>query len=210
MWRDVVSPWRCPPREQLAALPHLTEHVIIDLSFVLNLPGGPRVSCLIHQLQGRLMGQFKKGDDWEACGIAQVGVGAGAAGGVYFFDFRSKKADCHAHFILTAAGLGGGGSLGGAVAPSPLDVIKNRVPELFSPLKCLRPFACDDLDWSSGAILSVGAGAMVGYSLAQISAGAVPQLFEHQDVSGWGIGMGATGVSLVGMWTQLGESTNYY
>lgn len=154
--------------------------------------------------------QFTKAGDWEACGIASMGGAAGGGAGVYFFEFRSKKADCRASFILTAGGVGAGGSLGGAVAPSPVDVAKNRMPELFSALKCLRSFSCDYLDWSYGGLYGVGVAGAYGYSMAKISAGLFPRLFLDQDVSGWSIGVGITAVSFRGTWIQLGSSRGYY
>ena len=118
--------------------------------------------------------------------------GAGGVGfGAYFFDFRSKGANCHAHFVFAAAGIGFGGSLGSGSGPSPADVVYNRLPNLFTPLKCLCRFCCDNLDWSSGTLVSLGAAGAYGYSKTIISAGLFPRLF-NSECSGWGTGV-ATG-----------------
>src|SRR5262245_31175717 len=92
-------------------------------------------------------------------------------------DSRSKLIHNHPHdftktdFLFAAAGIGFGGSLGSGSGPSPADVVYNRLPDVWTPLKCLSRFCCDDLDWSSGTLVSIGAAGAYGYSKTIISAG---------------------------------------
>jgi hypothetical protein len=71
------------------------------------------------------MGKSTKTNDWQRCGVAQVGAAAGPALGIYCFEFRSKNANFRGVYLFVGAGAGLGGSLGGAAAPSPVDVVKN-------------------------------------------------------------------------------------
>lgn len=148
-------------------------------------------------------------NDWQCCGVAQVGAAAGAAGGIYCFEYRSLSADFRGVYLFIGAGGGAGGSLGGAVAPSPGDVINNRLPDLWTSLKCKRPFSSDDLNLSYAALSTAGVGAAYGYSLCGISAGLIKVLFSSQDVSGFGIGVGANAAILIGSWIRIGSGKYY-
>ena len=150
-----------------------------------------------------------KANDWQCCGVAQVGAAAGPAAGIYCFEYRSKNADFRGVYLFLGGGGGLGGSLGGAVAPSPGDVINNRLPDLWSSLRCTRPFSSDDLHLSYAAMSSAGVSACYGYSLVGISAGLITELFKSQEVSGWGIGVGASASILIGSWIRIG-SGGYY
>ncbi len=154
------------------------------------------------------MGYTDKAADWQACGIAQVGVVVGVGAGLYLFEFRSKAAHARATYTFLSVGIGLGGSLGGGVAPSPKDVALNQTPELFSPIKCLRPFSCEDLNHSFAGMKVLSIGAALSYSIVIISAGFFDRLFYEQEVSGWGTGVGVVGAKLEGVWT--GWSLNDY
>lgn len=151
-----------------------------------------------------------RANDWQCVCIAQVGVGALAAAGVYAFEFRSRNADYRGVFSFGGVGAGIGGSLGGSTAPSPSDVAHNRNPDLWTSLRVRRPFSANDLNHSFAGIESAGASAIVGYSLVTITAGFWDILFYEQDVSGWGIGgLGLSAVNLTGMWFRANESRYY-
>jgi hypothetical protein len=150
-------------------------------------------------------------NDWQCVGVAQAGAVAGVGAGVYFFEFRSRNADFRGAFNLFGAGIGLGGSLGGATAPSPSDVIHNRNPDLFTSLRADRPFSANNLHLSYANYRSIGASAAVGYSIVRISAASLwNNWFTGQDVSGWGIGgISAGAVALGGLWVKLSEGKYY-
>ncbi len=51
------------------------------------------------------MGYTSKAADWEACGVAQVGLVAGVGAGLYLFEFRSKAASARAKYTFLAVGI---------------------------------------------------------------------------------------------------------
>jgi hypothetical protein len=150
-----------------------------------------------------------KGRDWEVCGVAGVGGASELALGSSMWMFRSQMANCLVKFVFVGAGVGGGGDLGGAGAPSPTDVARGTASSSWTRLQCNCPFSVQDLNWASGRITSLGAAFAYGYSACFISAGSFPSLFNSQDVSGWGTGVGLSGSLLLGVWKQLGSSTAY-
>lgn len=155
------------------------------------------------------MGYKDEAVDWQACGVAQVGFVAGVGAGLYCFEFRSKAANSRAVFTFLSVGFGVGGSLGGGTAPSPTDVAKNRLPEIWSDLKCSRPFSLEDLNHSYGVLETIGAAGAIGYYATRISSGWATKLFNQQVTSGWGTGVGAMGAVLSGVWTGW-QINNYY
>jgi hypothetical protein len=155
------------------------------------------------------MSQHTTARDWEAAGIVTMGGADGAALAVMFFDFRSLSARTRAPFLFIGGGLGFGGSLGGGSGPSPLDVIRNKVPDMYTPIKCLTKFSVDDLDCSSARVTAIGVAGGYGYTSMRISAGIVRQLFSSADVSGWNTGVGISGSTLVGVWKQIGDAVAY-
>jgi hypothetical protein len=142
--------------------------------------------------------------DWEAQGVAQVGVAVGVGGALYLFVFRSRYADCRAPFLFIGAGVGIGGNMGSGTAPSPSDIVQNVSPNMWSSIPCTRPFAASDLDVSYGALSTISVSVGLGYAGLGISAGLVDNLFDSANVSGWGTGVGAVGASMVGLW-QMGK-----
>lgn len=155
------------------------------------------------------MGYKDEGADWQACGVAQVGVVVGVGAGLYIFEFRSKVANTRAKYTFLSVGFGLGGSLGGGVAPSPVDVAKNRLPEIWSDVKCSRPFSLEDLNHSYGVLETIGAAGAIGYYATRISAGWATKLFDQQVTSGWGTGVGIIGAVLSGVWTGW-QMSDYY
>ena len=129
---------------------------------------------------------------------------------LFFFEFRSKKADCRATFTFAAAGLGMGGDLGGGVAPAPSDILHNRQPNLWSDLACECYFSANDFDWTIGQIFLGTMTFAYGCGVVRISAGLFPVLFKPQNCSGWGTGVGAGFGAFTGMWKQLGPSRTYW
>jgi len=148
--------------------------------------------------------------DWQACGVATIGGAEGLGGGVFFFEFRSKSANCRGSFMFLAAGLGLGGDMGGGSGPSPGDVIHNRQPDLWTSLECINYFSADDLDMSVGQLFLGTVTGAYGYSVVRISAGLLPVLFRLQSCSGWSTGVGVGAAVFTGVWKQLGTSSVYY
>jgi hypothetical protein len=156
------------------------------------------------------MNEDVKASDWEVTSIAQVGGVVGVGGGIYCFDFKSRDANHHGTFIFTGGALGLGGSMGGAVAPSPSDFMSNNGSiNLYSRIRCSRPFSSDDLNHSYGALSVLGVNATYGYGLMGISSGLISENFRDADVSGWGVGVGLVGAIMIGVWQRLGTGGSY-
>jgi hypothetical protein len=155
------------------------------------------------------MSQHSQANDWEIAMICQMGGAAGAGGGVFFASVRSVKAMTKAAFLFLGGGFGFGGSIGGGGGPSPLDVVRNHVPDMYTSITSPVRFSVDNLDCASGKILTLGAAGAYGYTRMYISAGMFPVLFSSIDCSGWGTGVGISGTSFVGMWKQLGDAGQY-
>ncbi len=148
-------------------------------------------------------------NDWQAVGIAQAGGARFVGAGIYCFEFRSLSANFRGKYLFVGAGVGLGGSLGGGAGPSPIDFISNNVPDMWTPLACIRPFSGDDLNIKYAVLSTLGAAGSYGYYLTEITAGWSDQLFRSENVSGWGTGVGGIGAMLVGIWKHIG-STGYY
>jgi len=162
---------------------------------------------LINELaSNNYMSSSAAGNDWQAVGIAQAGGVYVVGGGIYCFEFRSLSGNFRGQYLFIGGALGFGGSLGGGSGPSPGDFISNTYPDLWSPIKCKRPFSGDDLNWAYAALSTLGAAGAYGYALTGISAGLVDPLFDSQEVSGWGTGVGLIGAILIGVWKQFGSS----
>jgi hypothetical protein len=159
----------------------------------------------------KTMSQHTQSNDWEIAIICQMGGASGSAAGIFFADVRSVKAMTRAPFIFIGGGFGFGGSMGGGGGPSPADVVRNHVPDMYTKIPNVGGvrWSVDNLDCASGKIVSLGAAFAYGYSLVRISAGMLPPLFESVPCSGWGTGVGANGSVLVGMWKQLGDCGQY-
>lgn len=159
--------------------------------------------------------------DWEATSVVQMGGAAGGGGGLYFFEFRSKNADFRGQFVFVGGGVGAGGSVGGASAPSPADIYRNKGYNPFTKLDCDQAFTANDLDKSVGRISSMGASGAYGYSITCITALKNPyfaaltltlfgdSMFHSQNVGGFGVGVGANVTIFGGVWKLIGES-HYY
>ncbi len=97
-------------------------------------------------------------------------------------------------------GLGMGGSANGGSMPSPQDILRNRMPNLYTRIQCDRFFSLNDLHRSGGRISSIGAGVVLGYGAAYISAGLWDPCFTSQGVTGLSISTGAAALCLAGLW----------
>jgi hypothetical protein len=145
------------------------------------------------------MGYSTRATDWEASGIAQVGGGAGPAAGYFLFSFRSREADILANFVFSGAGIGLGGSAGGASAP---DFETGDIS--WSSITCTNSFSANDLHNCFGRLTTAGAGFAIGYGVACITAGGWTRtLFESQNMWGMSIGVGAGGLSCLGFWSCI-------
>jgi hypothetical protein len=155
------------------------------------------------------MSTSTKASDWECVGIATVGAAAGGGGTLSMFQFRSKAADFLGEFLFVAGGLGLGGSLNSAVAPSPTDLYnRGRDINYWSKITS-KAFSADDLSNAHAVMSSAGVSAAYGYSLVYIGAGFFDVLFKNQYIGGWGIGVGASLSAMRGVWVRL-SSKNYY
>jgi hypothetical protein len=93
--------------------------------------------------------------------------------------------------MFLGLGVGVGGSIGGT----------SLNPASAASIECDRSFSVYDLDSSTGRVTFAGASFMVGYSLLYISAFNLSgSLFSSQEVHGYAAGVGAGGITLVGMW----------
>lgn len=154
------------------------------------------------------MSTSTKASDWECVGIATVGLAAGGGGALSMFQFRSKAADFMGEFLFVAGGVGIGGSLNSAVAPSPTDLYnRGRNMNYWSKITS-KAFSADDLSNAHAVMSSAGVSAAYGYSLVYIGAGFFDVLFKNQYIGGWGIGVGASASALRGVWVRL-SSKNY-
>jgi hypothetical protein len=155
------------------------------------------------------MSASTKANDWECVGIATIGGAAGAGGSFTMFQFRSKAADFLGEYLFVAGGVGIGGSLNSAVAPSPSDFYnRGRDMNYWSKLTS-KNFSGDDLSNALGVMSSAGVSAAYGYSLVYITAGLFDVLFKGQYIGGWGIGVGMSASVMRGLWVRL-SSKNYY
>jgi hypothetical protein len=80
---------------------------------------------------------------------------------------------------------------------------------MWASLKCVRAFSGDDLHLSAAGMRSGGLSPGYGYSAVFISAGLITELFNDQDVSGWGIGVGISSSMLFGTWMRIGSGKYY-
>jgi hypothetical protein len=149
-----------------------------------------------------------KGNDWEVAGVGSLAAcyeGLQASG--YLFLFRSKMANCSAKFGLIIGGFGEGG--GGSLSTgSPSDLVTGQAPNIWTAVNCATYFSASDLHASVGSAVTVGAAAVLGYSLLTINAGLVPRLFSGSCI-GWGTGIGVSIGMGVGVWGKLGDSDIY-
>lgn len=155
------------------------------------------------------MSQHTQAKDWEIAIICQMGGAEGTGGGIFFADVRSVKAQTRSAFLFLGGGFGFGGSIGGGGGPSPADVVRNHVPDMYNKIPSKVRFSVDDLDCASGKITLMGVAAAYGYSCIRIGAGMFPVLFTDVNCNGWGTGVGYGASIFVGMWKQLGDAAQY-
>jgi hypothetical protein len=168
------------------------------------------------------MGWKTQADDWKVTGICQIGGGALVGGGMWLFRFQSFDAGREAHdFMFIGAGIGYGGSIGGASIPlgpiikQAMDQIfglrpdKTHSPLSWSELNCDSAFSADDLNYAPGRVTTGGAGLAVTYSLLYISAKNLPfrSLFRSEPCGGWSTGVGASVITTVGFWKWVQPAT---
>jgi hypothetical protein len=146
--------------------------------------------------------------DWEASSIASTGFAEGIGAHVYFFEFRSRSANCRAYFAFVGASIGEGGGLSFS-GGSPGELIHNTDANAWSLLQCNDYFSLSDLDLSVGQIWTGGGALYYGYSLCFIAAGLFPVLFSKQSCSGWGSGLGVQITGCTGFWKQISSSDLY-
>lgn len=162
------------------------------------------------------MGYYTKASDWEVAGIGCVAGGVGAAGGWFFFLFRSQSANVGLGCRFVGAGFGGGADIG--KIGKTLKLLKDA-PKLeklfsvvsyagysptisFSPITCDKSFSLDDLHHSPGRLTMAGASLIGGYTLMYITSatGLLSANFHSQPCHGWGLGAGVVGMATMGMW----------
>jgi hypothetical protein len=135
--------------------------------------------------------------DWEVAGVAQVGGAAVVGAGAWWFEFRSPSKKLRELFMFVGAGLGGGGSIGGATAG--IDFESQGLQ--YTAIVCERAFSVSDLDMSAGRLTVLGAGLAIGYGYIGITAfNRSGFLFSSQDLHGLTVGVGVSGMTTVGYW----------
>jgi hypothetical protein len=156
------------------------------------------------------MSATTKANDWECVGVATAGGALGGGAAVTMFQFRSKAADFLGEYVFVAGGIGAGGSLNSAVAPSPTDLYnKGQNMNYWSKISSQRAFSSDDLSNCMGVMSSAGVSAAYGYSLVYLSAGVFDVLFRDQYIGGWGIGVGVSASVMRGYFIRL-STKKYY
>lgn len=156
------------------------------------------------------MSASTKASDWECVGVATAGGAVGAGAAITMFQFRSKSADFLGEYIFVAGGIGAGGSLNSAVAPSPTDLYnKGQNMNYWSKISSSRAFSSDDLSNCMGVMSSAGVSAAYGYSLVYITAGVFDVLFKGQSIGGWGIGVGISASVMRGYFIRLSTKSYY-
>jgi hypothetical protein len=140
--------------------------------------------------------------DWKICGIAQVGGAGGLGAGIWWFELKSDSLGLREPVMFLGAGVGVGGSIGGASGPD-LSDLGNAKPA-YADLTCDRAFSVGDLDMSAGRITSAGVGLAVGYGLVYISAFNLNgSMFYSQSVGGLTVGVGAGAIATIGYWRSM-------
>ncbi len=145
------------------------------------------------------MGHGTRATDWGVAGVAQVGGAATVGGGLWMFEFKSVLAAARQPFVFIGAGLGLGGSMGGASAPD----MSAGTPS-YTSIACDRPFSVDDLSGSAGRLTTAGAGLALGYGVTIVTAfNWGGSMFSSQECYGISIGVGASAITMVGYWRAL-------
>jgi hypothetical protein len=162
------------------------------------------------------MSYTTKASDWEVSGIGCIAGGAGAAGGWFFFLFRSLSANVGLGCRFVGGGIGVGADLGRMAKSA--NILKNapKVETLFKvvaygayspsisfgPIQVDEAFSMDDLHHSPGRLTMAGVTPIYGYTLMYITAasGIIDAYFASQPCHGWGLGAGASAMTTIGMW----------
>src|SRR6202008_4639321 len=87
--------------------------------------------------------------DWEACGVLSAGGSGGIGALLYFFEFRSRSANCRAYFAMVGAALGEGGGLSFS-GGNPSELTHNTDDNAWSFLQCNDYFSLSNLNLSVG------------------------------------------------------------
>lgn len=162
------------------------------------------------------MGYYTKASDWEVAGIGALAGGAGAAGGWFFFLFKSQKADVSLGCRFVGLGIGAGADLGKIGKSVKLLKDAPKLEKLFdvaayaavSPnisferIEVDKSFSLDDLHRSPGRLTMAGVAPIYGFTLMYITSatGIISANFASQPCHGWGVGFGASAMTTVGMW----------
>ena len=158
------------------------------------------------------MGYLKRTNDWEAVGLVQMGGAVGAAAGAWMFHFQSHANNFGCAMGFFGGGVGEAGSIGGTTAPNWKriyeDLLKKKGPKppvlALSKIQCDREFSASDLNWSFGTLGWMGASLSIGYSNLVIRAtNTSGSLFSGQECGGWGFGVGAGALYVVGVWKWI-------
>jgi hypothetical protein len=128
---------------------------------------------------------------------------------LFVFDFYSPSNDLSARFTFKGGGAGAGGNVGGTALGGDVGPYTS-----FSEIEVKNAFSVWDLNGAWGRVASFGVGTGLGYSIVAITA-APPwawsgsrAYFTSQSVGGFGTGLGAGGVWLVGNWRFKKVSNN--
>lgn len=162
------------------------------------------------------MGYYTKASDWEVAGIGALAGGVGAAGGWFFFLFKSKSANISLGCRFVGLGIGGGADLGKIGKSVKLLKEAPKLEKLFdvasyaavSPniefgkLEMDESMSMHELHNNGGRLTMAGAAVGYGYTLMYITgaSGIISSYFHSQPCHGWGIGFGAVGMTTMGFW----------
>jgi len=137
--------------------------------------------------------------DWKVAGAANVGGAVSVGAGVWTFVFQSESAQFSGMYYFVGAGIGAGGSLGGASMP---DWSSGGLA--WTELECDRAFSADDLHNSAGRLTTAGAGLAVGGGVVILTAFNLRgSMFSSQNCWGGSIGVGASAMTTVGAWRRM-------
>ncbi|MGI8811158.1 MAG: hypothetical protein ACR2IH_01355 [Pyrinomonadaceae bacterium] len=146
------------------------------------------------------MGLGDRVDDWQACCVMQAGAAASVAAGLFIIDFYSSTASVSGRFTFKGVGAGVGGNASGTALPANIGPFGP-----WSSLDCDKSFSIWDLNGGWGRISTLGVGVGVQFGVAYITA--APRwswshaYFHSQNIGGFGTGLGAGGMALIGSWS---------
>lgn len=145
------------------------------------------------------MGADTPAQDWKVAGQVSLGGASYVGAGGWVFLFQSDEAQHSESFVLYGAGIGLGGSMGGASLPD-----SPSGGNAWTRLRCHRPFSADDLHNARGEIINTSAGLALGLGLTRLTGSTWDQsLFDSEPFMSANAGVALGGFAMVGIWRRL-------